>query len=104
MHAPQYKYIKKQNNCSPSKSTSTTKDLNNSEKKEISNIDFQKKPERMINKLKEETQKIVYALKEDMNKQLKELKKNSNKQISEIKKTLQDIKEELNRNPEKESF
>jgi Sec-independent protein translocase protein TatA len=32
-----------------------------------------------------------------MNKKLKELKENSNKQMNEIKKTIQDMKEELNK-------
>jgi excinuclease UvrABC nuclease subunit len=62
-----------------SKLNFTTKDLNNNEEKEISNIEFQKIIERIINKVKEETQKLVSDLKEDMNKQIKELKENSNR-------------------------
>jgi hypothetical protein len=46
---------KKQENCSTSKANSTTKDLNKSKEKEISNFEFQKITERMINELKDET-------------------------------------------------
>jgi hypothetical protein len=68
--------MKQQGNSNPSKANSTTKDLNNSKEKEISNIEFQKITERMINELKEETQRLVSDLKEDVKKQLKELKEN----------------------------
>jgi hypothetical protein len=60
----QHRNIKQQGNSSPSKANSTTKDLNTSEEKEISNIEFQKIIERMINEFKEETQKLACHLKE----------------------------------------
>jgi hypothetical protein len=60
--------MKQQDNCSPSKANSTTKDLNNCIEKEISNIKFQKIIVRSINKLKEETQKLASDLKEDVSK------------------------------------
>jgi hypothetical protein len=41
--------MKQQGNCSPSKANSTTKDLNYSEEKEISNVEFQKIILRIIN-------------------------------------------------------
>jgi hypothetical protein len=47
--------MKQQDNSSPSKANSITKDLNNCEEEEISNIEFQKITVRMINELKEET-------------------------------------------------
>jgi hypothetical protein len=42
MHKSQCRNMKQQDNNSPSKVNSTTKDLNNSEEKEILNIEFQK--------------------------------------------------------------
>jgi predicted transcriptional regulator len=71
--------MKQQGNCSPSKINSTTKNLNNSNEEETSNIEFQKIMVRMTNELKEENHKLVTKLKEDMNKPLKELKENSNR-------------------------
>jgi hypothetical protein len=52
----------------------------------------------MINEFKEETQKLVYDLKENMNKQLKELREF--KQMNEINKTMQNMKEEFNKDIE----
>jgi gas vesicle protein len=69
----------KQDNCSPSKAISTTKDLNTSTEEEISNNEFQKAIVKMINELKGEIQKLISDLKEDVNKQLNELKKNTNR-------------------------
>jgi excinuclease UvrABC nuclease subunit len=66
--------LKKQENNSSTKAKFTTKDLNNSEEKEISNSEFQKILEGMNNELKKETQKLVTDLKNDMNKQVKELR------------------------------
>jgi hypothetical protein len=60
--------MKEQDDRSPSKVNSNTRDLNNSIEEEITNIEFQKPIERMINKLKEGTQKLVSDLKEDVNK------------------------------------
>jgi hypothetical protein len=60
--------MKEQDDRSPSKVNSNTKDLNNSIEEEITNIEFQKPIERMINKLKEGTQKLMSDLKEDVNK------------------------------------
>jgi hypothetical protein len=54
---PQCRNMKQQVNRSPSKATSITKDLNNSEEKEISSLKFQKII-RMINKVKDETHKL----------------------------------------------
>jgi hypothetical protein len=71
--------MKQQNNCSPSKANSTTKDLNNCIEKVIANTEFQEIIVKMINDLKEETQKPVSDLKEDVNKQLSELKENTNR-------------------------
>jgi hypothetical protein len=51
--------MKPQDKSSPLKANSTTKDLNKSKEKELSNIEFQNKIVRMINELKEETQKLV---------------------------------------------
>jgi hypothetical protein len=65
--------MKQHDNSSPSKANSTTKDLNNSEEKEIIKY-WILKNNRMTNELKEETQKLVSDLKEDMNKQLNEFK------------------------------
>jgi ElaB/YqjD/DUF883 family membrane-anchored ribosome-binding protein len=95
--------MKQQNNCSPSKSYSNTKGLDNFIEKEISNVEFQKIIVIIINEVKEVTHKLVSELKEDMNKQLKELKENSNKQMNEIKKAMQDTKgnQQRYRNPEK---
>jgi hypothetical protein len=58
---------KQQDNSSPLKSKSTTKDLNNNEEEKISNIEFQKIIVRMIDELKEEKQKLASEIKEDMN-------------------------------------
>jgi archaellum component FlaC len=53
----------------------------------------------MINNLKEETEKLVFHLKENVNKQLNEFKKKY-KHMNEIKKTIQDMKEEINKDME----
>jgi hypothetical protein len=71
--------MKQQDDHSPSKANSTTKDLNTCIEGEISNKEFQKIAVKMINNLKEETQKLVIYLKEDVNKQLNELKENKNR-------------------------
>jgi hypothetical protein len=52
-----------QGNSSPSKANSTTKVINKSKEKEISNIEFKKIIVRLINTLKEETHKLVIELK-----------------------------------------
>jgi hypothetical protein len=70
--------MKQQDNCSPSKANSTTKDLNTCIEEEILNNEFQKTIVKMINSLKEETQKLVFDIKEDVNKQLNKLKVNTN--------------------------
>jgi hypothetical protein len=69
----------KQDNCSPSKANSTTKDPNICLEEELSNNEFLKTIVKMINNFKEETQKLVFELKENMNKQLNELKKNTSR-------------------------
>jgi hypothetical protein len=66
--------MKQQDNHSPSKANSTTKDPNTCLEEELSNNEFQKTIIKMVNNLKEETQKLVPDLKEAMNKQLNELK------------------------------
>jgi hypothetical protein len=66
--------MKQQDNHSPSKANSTTKDPNTCLEEELSNNEFQKTIIKMVNNLKEETQKLVLDLKEAMNKQLNELK------------------------------
>jgi hypothetical protein len=73
--------MKQQENCSPSKANSTTKDLNTCLKEELSNNEFQKTTVKMTNVLKEETQKLVFTfdLKEELNKHLNELKENTNR-------------------------
>jgi hypothetical protein len=71
--------MKQQDNYSPSKANSTTKDPNTCVKEELSNNEFQKTVVKVINDLKEETQKLVFDLKEDRNKQLNELKENTNR-------------------------
>jgi hypothetical protein len=70
--------MKQQDNCSPSKANSTTKDVNTCIEEEILNNEFQKTIVKMINSLKEETQKLVFDIKEDVNKQLNKLKVNTN--------------------------
>jgi hypothetical protein len=80
--------MKQQDNCSPSKANSTTKDPHTCTEEKLSNNVFPKTIVKMINDLKEETQKLVFDLKEDINKQLNELKENTNKQMNEIKKTI----------------
>jgi hypothetical protein len=60
--------MKNQDNCSPSKANSTTKDLNTSIEEEISNNEFQKIILEMINQLKRETQRLASDLKKDVNK------------------------------------
>jgi hypothetical protein len=71
--------VKQQDNHSPSKANSNTKDLYSCEEKEISNIEFQKIIVRMINELKENIQKLVSDHIENVNKQLSELKENTNR-------------------------
>jgi hypothetical protein len=55
--------MRQQDNCSPSKANSNTKDLNTCVEEELSNNEFQKTIVKMINNLKEETQKLVFGLK-----------------------------------------
>jgi hypothetical protein len=55
--------MKEQNKSSLSKANSTTKDLNNWEEEEITNIEFHKIIVRMISELKVESQKLVSNLK-----------------------------------------
>jgi hypothetical protein len=50
--------MKKQDNHSPSKANSTTKDSNTCVEEELSNNEFQKTIIKIINNLKEETQKL----------------------------------------------
>jgi hypothetical protein len=71
--------MKQQETSYPSKANSTTNDVNNSKKEEISNIEFQNNSKNINYELKEETQKLVSDLKEDMNKQLNKLKQNTNR-------------------------
>jgi hypothetical protein len=52
LHKSQLKDMKKQDNCFPSKAKSTTKDLNNSKEKDISNFEFQNIIEIVIKNLK----------------------------------------------------
>jgi hypothetical protein len=60
--------MKQQDNHSPSKANSTTKDLSTHIKEEITNTEFQKtKFKKLINDLKEETQKLTFDLKKDAN-------------------------------------
>jgi hypothetical protein len=59
MHKSHHRNMKQQGNSSPTKTTSTTKELNNSEGEDISNIELQRIIIRMINNLKEETHKLV---------------------------------------------
>jgi hypothetical protein len=70
--------MKQQDNQSPSKANSTTKDSNNYVKEELPNNEFQKTIVKVINNLKEDTQKLIFDLKENVNKQLNELKENTN--------------------------
>jgi gas vesicle protein len=100
MSKSQCRNVKQQDNSSPSKANSTTRDVNICEEEKISNTEFQKIMVRMINELKEETQKLVTDFKEEMSKQLNELKENTNKQMNEIKKTMQDMKEKINKDME----
>jgi predicted transcriptional regulator len=74
----QCRNLKQQGNGSPSKANSTTKDLNNREVEEMSNIESQKIIVRMISRLKEETHNLVTEIEEDISKQLNALKKNTN--------------------------
>jgi hypothetical protein len=60
--------MKQQDNHSPSKANSTTKDLNTCAEKELSNNEFQKTIVKMMNDLKEEIQKLVFDHKENMKK------------------------------------
>jgi hypothetical protein len=76
--------IKQQDNHSPSKANSTTKDPNTCIEEQLSNNEFQKTIVKMNNDLKEEKQKLVLDLKENMNKQLNVFKENTNKQMNEI--------------------
>jgi hypothetical protein len=72
--------MKQQDNHSPSKANSTTKDPNTCIEEELSNNELKKiYIVKMINNLKEETQKLVFDFKENVNKQLNELKENTNR-------------------------
>jgi hypothetical protein len=66
--------VKQQDNHSPSKANSATKDLNICIEEELLNNEFQKTIVKVINNLKEETQKLVFDLKEEGSKQLNKLK------------------------------
>jgi hypothetical protein len=80
--------MKEQDNHSPSKANSTTKDPDTCVEEELSN-EFQKTIVKMIqDNLKLKTQKLVFDLKENVNKQLNDLKENTNKQMNEIKQTI----------------
>jgi hypothetical protein len=61
--------MKQQDNHSPSKANSTTKNSNAYIEEQLSNNEFEKTTVKMINNLKEETQMLILDLKEDMNKQ-----------------------------------
>jgi predicted transcriptional regulator len=89
--------MNQQDNHSPSKAKSTTKDPNTCVEEELSSNEFQKTIVKMISNLKEETQNLVFYLKENVKKQLNYLKENTNKQINEIKTTIQDMKEKINK-------
>jgi hypothetical protein len=56
--------MKQEDNHSPSKANSTTKDQNTCIEEELSNNEFQKTVVKIINNLKEETQKLVFDLRE----------------------------------------
>jgi hypothetical protein len=71
--------MKQQDNCSPSKPNSTTKDPETCVKEDLLNNEFHKSIIKMINGFKEERQKLVFDLKEDENKQLNELKEYTNR-------------------------
>jgi hypothetical protein len=59
--------MKQQENHSPSKANSITKNLNTCIEEKLSNNELQKKIVKMNNDPKEETQKVVFDLKEDIN-------------------------------------
>jgi hypothetical protein len=63
--------MREQDNHSPSKAYSNTKDLNTCIEKELSNNEFQKTIVKMINNLKEEKQKLVFDFKENVKKTIK---------------------------------
>jgi gas vesicle protein len=73
--------MKQQDNLSPSKASSTSKDPNTCIEEELSSNEFQKTRVELINDLKEETQKLVFDIKGDVNKQLNKLKENTNRSI-----------------------
>jgi F0F1-type ATP synthase membrane subunit b/b' len=79
--------MKQQDNNSPSKANSTTKDPNTCVEEGLSNNESQKTVVKIVNDLKEETQKLAFDLKKNMNKQLNEHKENTNKHMNKIKKT-----------------
>jgi hypothetical protein len=60
--------MNQQDNHSPSKANSTSKDPNTCVEEELSNNEFQKTKVKIINDLKEETQKLVFDLNKNMNK------------------------------------
>jgi hypothetical protein len=55
--------MKQQDNCSPSKANSTTKEPDTCVEEDLSNKEFKKKILKMINDLKKGTQKLVFDLK-----------------------------------------
>jgi hypothetical protein len=61
--------MKQQDNCSPSKANSITKDPNTHVDEELSNNELQQTIVKIINNFKEETHKLVFDLKENVNKQ-----------------------------------
>jgi hypothetical protein len=60
--------MKQQDNHSPSKPNSTTKDPNTCVEKQLKNNEFQKTIVKMINDHKEEAQKLVFDFTENVNK------------------------------------
>jgi hypothetical protein len=77
--------MKQQDNCSPSKANSTTKDPDISIKEELSTNEFRKNIVKMINDLKEKTQKFVFDIKVDMNKQMSSKKIQTNRSMKLIR-------------------
>jgi hypothetical protein len=73
----------------PKVNYSLIKDLKNSKMNEISN-----------NKLKKAAIRMINEIKEDVNKHRNEFKAYANKQLNEIRKTMQNMKEEFNKDTE----
>jgi predicted transcriptional regulator len=79
---------------------SPLKNLNDSEIDENTSNEPKRTMVRIINEIKEDIYKHFNELQKDTNQQLNEFKKNSNKHLNEIWKTIQDVKEEVNKNRE----